>query len=150
MWVVLQAAFGVGDADHAQQFSGAVFRLFTAHAQMQLERLGDLRADREHRVERCHRVLKDHGDLGPAHGTHLVLRQLEQIAPLEDHFSAFDLSWRTGDQAQNGERVNTLTAAAFADDAQRFALVEHVGHIVDRVDHAFLRIEARDEVFDLH
>ena len=46
-----------------------------------MQRFGDLLADRHHRVERRHRLLEDHRDLVAAHVAHLLLGELEQIAP---------------------------------------------------------------------
>jgi hypothetical protein len=39
-------------------------------ALVQPDRFGDLLADREHRIERCHRLLEDHRDLCAANGAH--------------------------------------------------------------------------------
>ena len=41
--------------------------LLAVHAQVEPQRLGDLAADPHDRVERGHRVLEDHGDLGAPH-----------------------------------------------------------------------------------
>ncbi len=58
-------AFGRGrDADLRQEGQRRLLRLGPVEVEMDLERLGDLVADPLDRVERCHRVLEDHGDLG--------------------------------------------------------------------------------------
>ena len=54
------------------------------------QRLGDLIADAHHRVQRGHRLLKDEADAGAADVPHLVLRQRQQIASLEEHAPAGD------------------------------------------------------------
>ena len=57
-------AAGVGDARPASSSSIAPpARLGAAERSCALQRLGDLVADRQHRVERRHRLLEDHGDL---------------------------------------------------------------------------------------
>ena len=53
------------------------------------QRLGELRADREHRVQRAHRVLEHAGDLAAAQALQLGPAGLEQVAALvEDDASA--------------------------------------------------------------
>ena len=47
---------------------------------MNAQRFGNLIADREDRIERRHRLLKDEADLGAADGAHVALAELEQIA----------------------------------------------------------------------
>src|SRR3546814_4497285 len=53
-------------------------------------RLGHLGVDAEHRVQRHHRVLEDHGDLGAAQLAPLALRQWHQVAALEQNLAAGD------------------------------------------------------------
>ena len=81
---------------------------------------------------------------------HFVAGKLEQVAPLKDDFAVFDLTGRAGDQAHDRKRMNALAAAAFPYDAERFALVQLVGDIIDGVNRPFLCIKPRDEVFDFH
>ncbi len=49
---------------------------------MDLERLGDLVADALDRVERGHRILEDHGDLGSPEATQLIGRRIEDLLAL--------------------------------------------------------------------
>ena len=53
-------------------------------AAVDAQRLRDLIADREDRVERGHRLLEDEADLGAAHAAHLALGERQQVASLED------------------------------------------------------------------
>jgi hypothetical protein len=50
---------------------------------MDKQRLHDLHADRQNRVERSHRLLEDHRDLVATHRAHLVVGEFEQIAAFE-------------------------------------------------------------------
>ncbi len=50
---------------------------FLVHPQMDAQRLAELAADGQHRVEGGHRILKDHGDLFAADVLHLLLAQFE-------------------------------------------------------------------------
>ena len=61
-----QAPLRLGHADLGEQRFGARDRLAPAHAEVLDQRLGDLLADREHRVERAHRVLEHAGDVAAA------------------------------------------------------------------------------------
>ena len=78
----------------------------TARAAVDDERLRDLIADREDRVERRHRLLKDERDLGAAHLAHVRLGQRQQIAVLEPDAAAGDPSRRLHEahQRQRGHR----------------------------------------------
>jgi hypothetical protein len=84
---------------------------------MHAERLADLVADREQRIERGHRVLQDHGDALAAHAAHLGIRLVEQVLALEHHPPADDAR-RRRQQAQDGQRKRALARARFADDAK--------------------------------
>ena len=60
------APFGVWNLHQPQQLDRFGARLGAAQAAMLDQRLGDLVADLVERIERGHRLLKDHGDLGAA------------------------------------------------------------------------------------
>ena len=64
--VLLDALGRVGDADHVEQLDGSGPGVLAAQLAMAAEHLDHLAADREHRVERRHRVLEDHRDLPAA------------------------------------------------------------------------------------
>ena len=68
------APLGFGDVDEAQHVDRLGERRGAAEPLMQGQGLGDLPADRQHRVERGHRLLKDHRDLVAADLAHLALR----------------------------------------------------------------------------
>ena len=62
-----------------------------AHARVvRHHRLGDLVADRQHRVQRRHRVLEDHRHVAAADLAELLLRQLQQVLALEDRLALRD------------------------------------------------------------
>ena len=100
---------------------------------MHPDRLGDLVADREQRVERSHRVLQDHRDPLAAHVAHLGVGFLDQILALEQHPAADDA--RRGRQdPQDRQRERALTRTDLADDAEGLAGIDAQRHIVDRAD----------------
>ena len=97
--IVIQARFGPGNADHLEELHGPLARLALAHVEVQFQRLGDLAADGEHRIERGHGILEDHGDAVAANVPQLILTQLEQIAPVKPDFAVNNLAGRLGNQA---------------------------------------------------
>jgi hypothetical protein len=58
------------------------------------KRLDDLLAARVDRIERGHRLLKDHRDFPPANRPHFGVCQRNEIAALEQNASANDAAWR--------------------------------------------------------
>ena len=112
---------GSGHAHQPQHLDRASARVFAREAAVQDQRFGDLMADGQHRIQRRHRLLEDHGNGVAANLAHLRLRQLEQVAALEDHPSADRSPRRRRDQAQNRQRRDALAAAGLADDGERLA-----------------------------
>ena len=55
-------ARGAGRPTRSSSSAALSPRLGAAHAAMDFQHLGDLVAHREHRVQRCHRLLEDHAD----------------------------------------------------------------------------------------
>ena len=70
-------------ADLAEQRLGPLHGGAPAEAEVLDQRLDDLLADGEHRVERAHRVLEDAGDLLAADPLQLVAAEGEHVAALE-------------------------------------------------------------------
>ena len=147
--VIVEPVGGLRDADHAQQFDGALAGLLLVHAHVQFQRLGELAADRQHGVEARHRVLKDHGDLRAAHVADLFRRHLEQVLALEERLPAGNLAGRFGDQTQEREHADAFAAAALAHNAQGLAFVHFIADAVDRVDESLAGMELGFEVLDL-
>src|SRR5882762_8797501 len=76
VWIVVDALLRARDPDEIEKFNGALARLALVHLEMQLERLGYLPADGQHRVEAGHRVLEDHRDVVAADPPNLVVVHL--------------------------------------------------------------------------
>ncbi len=88
---------------------------------MQRDRLDDLIADRVDRIERGHRLLKDHRDLFAAQPSHLVLGERKQIAPLERESPRRAPDPAAGNQPQDRQRRHRFAAPALADQGHRLA-----------------------------
>ena len=84
------------------------------------ERFDHLRADGLHRVERCHRLLKDHRDVVAAHGAPAGFGFLEQVRPVEPDRAA--RRGAVGQKPHQRQRGHRLARAAFADKAEHLAL----------------------------
>jgi len=78
-----EAPVRVGYADQLQQIERARARRLFVHVLVDDERFHDLQSDGEHRIERGHGLLEDHGDVAAAQLAHLRLGNLQQVAALE-------------------------------------------------------------------
>ena len=107
---------------------------------VQAQRLDDLLADRIDRVQRAHRLLEDHGDLGAAQPLHRARAFLGEVADLavagmEQDLAPRDTARGRRDQPHDGEARHRFAGARFADDHQGFAaphLEGYAGHGLDR------------------
>ena len=131
--VALRRFGGAGDADAGEECFRAGARLGRTQAEMAHQRLVDLPPDRHQRVQRGHRLLEDHRQPGAAQIGHLGFGEAEQIAPLEDDAVGAEFGRRRFQQAHEGERGQRLAAAAFADQAEGFAVAQLEGDAVDRL-----------------
>src|SRR5687768_12349787 len=87
---------------------------------MDAQRLSDLMADGKNRIERAHRLLKDHRDAPAADRAHFPRAAGRQIGSVE-----VDRSVEPGEivrqEPQDRKAGDGLAAAAFADDADALA-----------------------------
>ncbi|MNC67594.1 hypothetical protein D3C75_1181020 [compost metagenome] len=83
---------------------------------MKPDRLHQLIADREYRIQRGHRFLKNHGDLTAANFPQLIFTLLTQVFAVKTYFTLFD---ETGlaQQSHDRERSDTFTASGFSNNA---------------------------------
>ena len=130
-----------------QHLDGARLGRLLVEPLMHPQRLADLAADRQHRIEARHRLLEDHRDVVAADGAHLAFGELQQIPALEAD-RARDLARRLGDQPHQRHRGDRLAAAGFADDGERLALVDMEGDAVDRAVDALGRAEMGLQILD--
>ena len=132
--IVGHAARRRWDADLLQHLQRPRVQRALRQAFMRADRLHDLLADGEHRVERGHRLLEHHGDAGPANALHARIRECGQHLAGEAHLAGGDARGRLRQQAHDGQRGDALAAAGFPDDAEDLAFVEAERHILDRGD----------------
>ncbi len=108
----------VGHVDGGEQFGGGAQPFPAAHPAPVGERLGDLVGDPDHRVERGHRVLVDHGHAGaeefgaPARGGG------EQVLAVEQDLPGGGGPGGAGVDAEHGAGQYGLAGAGLADHAE--------------------------------
>ncbi len=102
--VFADAPPGLGNMHQAQHVDRAVECRPAVEPLVQGQGLGDLMADRQHRVQRGHRLLEDHRDLVAANLAHLGLAEAEKVATGKADHAGNDAPGRRGDQPQDRER----------------------------------------------
>ena len=148
MRVVVDALGRRGNADEVEQFDRPLARRLARKAHVLAQRLHDLEADREHGIERRHRILEHEAD---ARAPNLADRgsvQPDEILSLEGDAPRRDLCRRHRQQLHQRHHRDALAGAAFADDDEQFAFVQIETDPVDRVDRAVLGVEDSLEVPD--
>ena len=83
--IIIHPAAGVWNIDQFQKLDGAFARLMPVDLLVDAQHLDDLFADRQDRVQRGHRLLKDHADIPAANAAPLPLGKRQQIAALEQN-----------------------------------------------------------------
>ena len=115
--------------------------------QVQFQRFRDLATNRQHRVERCHRILEDHGDPVAADVAELVLAHLQQILTVKPHLAIHDLPGGCGIRRISDITPTLLPEPESPYNCDGFALVHDVGDPIYSMDDAILCEEARSSPF---
>ena len=145
--VVAHARRRVRNVDRLHQLDRGRPRFAPRRASMDEQRFGDLIADREDRVERGHRFLKDQRDLRAANRAHVALVERQQIAALEADGAAGDPAGPLN-ETHDRQRGDGLPAPRLADQPERLAGANLEVDVVDRRHRAGRGIEDRREMFD--
>ena len=148
MRVLRQAARRVRYADQGEQLDGAGARFRLAHLQMNEQRLHDLQADAQHRVERGHRLLEDHGDLPAAQLTHLLLGEREQLPTIEADV-ALDARSAGRQQSHRRQCGDGFARTRLADDGHHLAGIDGIAQPFDSPHRAVRGHELHVKVVDL-
>ena len=125
--IAARAALGIVDADAAHGGDRLRPRRRAAQRRVQLERLDDLVADRVDRIQRRHRLLKNHRDVAAAHVAQLLVRHGEYFPALEPDAAAEP---RVLDEPQRRERGHRLAGGRLAHERELLACVEREGNVV--------------------
>src|SRR5258706_13327282 len=118
---------------------------------MLAQHLADLEADAEQRIERGHRLLEDHRDLGAAQLLHLPPSNCEEVAAAVKNPARRTNGRVLGrKEAHDGQRSNRLAAARLADQRHGAAHGYIEADALDRVQRGGLvDAEANGKVADL-
>ncbi|MPM69333.1 hypothetical protein SDC9_116278 [bioreactor metagenome] len=133
--VFVDTLFGQSDIYHPQHFDRFFPGLFFVHPLMEAEYFHQLFSDRKDRVERGHRLLKDHRYLVSPDGPHLRFAQIQQIGPVKQHSPGDDPGGRL-DKPHYGKGRHRLSAAGLADDADDLSFADgeaEITHYRDRL-----------------
>ena len=146
MRILLQPLLGRGNADRGEQFDAAFGRGRQIEFEMLLQRLDQLGADGQHRIERRHRVLEHHRERPAAQLAQLLRRQLQQVLPVEHHAAGELCLLRQ--QLQDRARQHGLAATGFADDAERPPGADGEVDMIDRAQIAARRRQIDRDILD--
>src|SRR5947208_7441931 len=111
------------------------------------QRLVDLLADREYRIERGDRLLEDHRDAVAAQFLEPVLRCRDHILAVE-HDAAIDCTVLRQKPHQRAQS-DAFSGPRLAEDAEHLAASEPETDAVDRMDRAVALLEAHCQIVDL-
>ena len=96
---------------------------------MHPEDLADLHPDGPHRVERCHRILRNQPDLGTAHGAQATGGPRCDVDVAEEYRAALDAA-AFREQSQDRVRDGRLARTRLADECDDLALADIEAHVV--------------------
>jgi hypothetical protein len=98
MGIFAHPPFGGRNFHLPQHLDRFLHRFAPADPFMEDDPFGDLLSDREDRIERGHRLLKDHRDPVSPYFPHLFFGKGQKVFPLEEDPASDDLSGRIGYQ----------------------------------------------------
>ena len=124
-------------------------RLAAAHAEVDPQRLGELVAHRQHRVQGGHRVLEDESHPGSPHAPQFVRVEADQVFPVETGPAGHDLGRRHGQELEHRHHGHALSRAALAHHPEQLSLAHVEADAVDGVNGAVPGVEAGTDVLDL-
>ena len=129
-----QALIGRGNAHAHQRGAAARAGSSARHRRVGLDGLDHLRVDAQHRVQRGHRVLEDHGDAAPAQGTPLLRAAAAQVLAVQQDAPAH-LAPRRVYQPHERQARDGLARARFAHQPQHLAAPQLERHVLHRTQH---------------
>jgi hypothetical protein len=147
--ILPEPALRIGDPDHAQELDRARLCRLPVHPEMDQERLHELQTDREHRVQRGHGFLEDHGDLPAPHRAHRFGIERCKIPAGKADATAGDAAGGLRQQPHDGERGDRFAGSGFADQGHDLARMHGEAHAFDRPHGAARGDEVNVQVFDL-
>ena len=147
MRIDVNAPCGLGDAGARQQLDGTGACRIRPQSFVQLKHLADLIAHRVQRVERRHRLLKNHGDAAAAQAAHLALALAQEVFAGKADGAAGDCAV---DQAQHRQSSDRFARTRLTDQGEFLARRDVEGHVVNHRRSAEAHAEMVDVEQGLH
>ena len=142
------APLGVADADEFEQFEDAGAGLAAGQAAMDLQNLADLPLDRVQRIERGHRLLEHHGDVGTTDLAQFRLRQDQNVPPLEQDATA-GMDGAAIEETQDRQGRHRLARPGLAHQGHRLAPVDREAHAIHCQRLTLTRAKGDRQVLDV-
>jgi hypothetical protein len=144
--VGVHAPLGIADPHLVQELDDAPVERAAAEPTVERQRLRDLIAHGQRRVERGHRVLQDHRDARPAQFAHLRAALREQILALEQDLPPDDAPARLRHQPQDRQTRHRLPRPRLPDDPERLPATHGEARPVDRLHHPAPSVKMRAQL----
>src|SRR6185369_8013488 len=106
---------------------------------MERDHFNQLRSDPQKRIQRRHRILKNHRNLFAANFSDFFSAELDQILAFELNRPGYNLAGRSGNQTDNRQTGHGFSAARFADYAKGLAFIQIERYTIDSFDYASIR-----------
>ena len=152
MGIAKRNFFGIGNADQLQKTDRIRNSLGTVEIAVQAQTFSNLFANREYRIERRHRFLKDHCDFVAADLSQrrFVRRQIDgrAVAAGEPNAAADDLSAAVFDETHDSQRRDGLAGTRFANKSERFTLPDAERLVNYSIHKTVLGFEADGEMLN--
>ena len=116
---------------------------------MSFDRLSDLVTNGKHRIQRRHRILKDHRYFAAAQICQFIHVHFEDILVVEVNFATDDFTRGIRYQSHHGKRGNALATSTFAYHTQGLTRLDGERNIIDCLHDASARKKVRLKVIDL-
>src|SRR5256886_33250 len=146
--VMVEARLRSRDADFGEQRQCPLPQLLSRQPEMRADRLLELPADREQRIERAERVLEHDADAPAADGAQRGLRPPVDALPFEPDFARGEAP-RGLEQSHDGEAGERLAGARLSHHPEHFAARHRERHVIDRDQRAAPRAELDPQVLRL-
>ena len=131
MWVLAQTRCRLGDTHLFEQLDGPRLPFLAPEPGGVRDGRPQLTADRQHRVQRGERVLKDGADPATAKTLELAVAEPDQLLPSQLDRPALDPAGRV-EQLQDGAGDRRLPSTRLADNADDLAALDRERHVLDR------------------
>jgi hypothetical protein len=129
MRMLPHAGTGLRDAHRVERLDRHAMRFAAPHRPVRADRLRQLPADGQHRIERGHRLLEDHGDAVAANLPHPAFAKPGYLRVAESDRAAGEPHAGLGQESHQRQRRNRLARPRLAGETERLAASEVEGEV---------------------